>query len=233
MENIPDSDAERATRIKDLFTRAGCGKLVHDQHVEGEDLPNVICQLHGQDSGTVIVGAHYDRSTVERPIDDWSAAALLPALYQSLHSRSRHHTYVFVAFADHGEELIGSTFFAAHLSSSGAANAEAMVNLDALGLSPTKVSPTGSDKELVHDLLTMVYSLKLPASQIDLKAGSITDAEPFAARRIPCITIHSLTQPNIAERATTRFRPESYYDSYRLISGYLAYLDAILKQRPN
>jgi len=28
------------------------------------------------------------------------------------------------------------------------------------------------------------------------------------------------------------FRPNNYYDSYHLISGYLAYLDETLKSRP-
>jgi Zn-dependent M28 family amino/carboxypeptidase len=201
--------------------------------VEGSNLPNVICHLRGQKSGTVIVGAHYDRSTVARPIDNWSGAALLPALYQCLRAKRRHHSYIFVAFADHDKSLTGAKFFSDHLSSVEAAHAEAMVNLDVLGLSPTKVWSARSDKDLVHDLLTMVYALKLPASQIDLSSEEPTDGDPFSTRGIPPITIHSLTQQNLIEGATTSFRPDNYYDTYRLLCGYLAYLDEILKPRPN
>ncbi len=45
-----------------------------------------------------------------------------------------------------------------------------MVNVDALGFSPTKVWTGHSDKDLVHALIIMVYALKLPASQIDIAA---------------------------------------------------------------
>ncbi len=106
-----------------------------------------------------------------------------------------------------------------------------MINVDALGLSPTKVWTAHSDKDLVHSLIVMVYALKLSASQIDIAAAGATDSDPFAAHHIPQITIHSLTQQNVATGATTQFRPGNYYDTYRLLCGYLAYLDQSLKPR--
>lgn len=232
VEDIPGNDAERASRIRDLFQNAGCaGKMLSEETVEAAGVPNVICQLRGEESRAVIVAAHYDRSTVARPIDDWSSASLLPSLYQSLRARKRRHSYIFVAFADHEHAVSGAEIFAGHLSSTEAAQIEAMVDLDPLGLSPTKVWSGRSDKDLVHDLLTMVYTLKLPASQIDLQSTAATDADPFTARKIPCIVIHSLTQQNLIDNATTSFRPDNYYDTYRLLAGYLAYLDEILKPR--
>jgi hypothetical protein len=42
-----------------------------------------------------------------------------------------------------------------------------------------------------------------------------------------------LTQQNLSEGATTAFQPNNYYNTYRLVCGYLAYLDTILKPRPN
>lgn len=234
MQEIPGTDAERAERIKELFQAAGCkGQVLREQPVQGTEIPNIICHLRGQEEGTVIVGAHYDRSTVARPIDDWSGASLLPALYECLRSRRRHHSYIFIAFADHGQSLNGSMFFAQQLSNAEAAHIEAMINLDPLGLSPTKIWSSHSDKELVHDLLIMVYTLKLPASQIDLQSAGATDSDPFNARKIPSITIHSLTQQNLIDGATTSFRRDNYYDTYRLLCGYLAYLDEILKPRLN
>lgn len=233
-KEMPLSDGERAATIKALFSQEGCnGNLLQEQPVDGAATPNVICELRGEGDETVIVGAHYGRTSAGRPIDNWSGASLLPALYHSLHGRKRHHNFIFVAFADKGDELAGAKFFAVHMSLSELQRTEAMVNLDVLGLSPTKVWTSHSDKELVHDLVMMVYALKLPASQIDMEAAGTTDSEPFASRQIPHITIHSLTQQNLAEGATTALRPNNYYDTYRLLCGYLAYLDAILKPRPN
>ncbi len=232
---MPATDLDRASRIKELFAEAGCSPgLLREQTVEGADAPNVICELPGEGNEVVIVGAHYDRvSSAGRPIDNWSGAALLPALYHSLHSRKRRHHFIFAAFADKGVELAGAESFAGQISPADLRRTEAMVNLDVLGLSPTKVWTSHSDKDLVHDLLVMVYALKLPASQIDREAAGPSDSEPFASRQIPQITIHSLTQQNLANGATTPFRPNNYYDTYRLLCGYLAYLDTILKPRPS
>ena len=234
VKEAPASDAERASQIKTLFAQAGCnGASLREQAVTGAATPNIICELHGQDSETLIVGAHYEKNSTARPLDNWNAAVLLPALYKSLRGQKRHHHFVFVAFADQGGELSGSRFFAGHLTPVQLRQAEAMVNLDVLGLSPTKVWTSHSDKDLVHDLLIMVYALKLPASQIDMERASTTDSEAFSFIQVPTITIHSLTEPNLISGEPTEFRPGNYYDTYRLLCGYLAYLDLTLKPRPN
>jgi hypothetical protein len=235
MQSIPETNAARAARLKELFSAAGCnGNQLIEQKVEGAETPNIICRLGTGEGDTVIVGAHYDRtSSPRRLLDNWSGASLLPALYQSLRQRKRSHSFVFVAFADNGNGPAGAESFARHLTSSQLSRAEAMVNVDALGFSPTKVWTAHSDKDLVHDLIVMVYALKLPASQIDIAALGNTDSDVFAARHIPQITIHSLTQQNVTTGATTQFRPNNYYDTYRLLCGYLAYLDQSLKPRPH
>jgi peptidase M28-like protein len=235
MKSIPETNADRAARLKELFIQAGCnGNSLFEQKVEGAETPNIVCRLGTGEGDTVIVGGHYERtSSALRPLDNWSGASLLPALYQSLRERKRNHSFVFVAFADNGNDPAGAEFFARHLTRSELDRAEAMVNVDALGLSPTKVWTAHSDKDLVHALIVMVYALKLPASQIDIAAVGNTDSDPFAARHIPQITIHSLTQQNVSTGATTQFRPNNYYDTYRLLCGYLAYLDQSLKPRPH
>lgn len=233
MKTVPETNADRASKLKELFSNAGCnGKSLVEQKVDGVDSPNVICRLGTGEGGMVIVGAHYDRnSSALRPLDNWSGAAILPALYQSLRNRKRSHSFIFVAFADSGASPLGAEFFVKHLGRAQLDRAEAMINVDALGLSPTKVWTAHSDKDLVHSLIVMVYALKLSASQIDMAAAGTTDSDPFAVQHIPQITIHSLTQQNVTTGATTQFRPNNYYDTYRLLCGYLAYLDQTLKPR--
>jgi Peptidase family M28 len=234
VKDAPSTDSERASRIKTWFGEAGCnGNLLREQAVTGAPTPNVICELRGKGSEVVIVGAHYETASAARPLDNWSAAALLPALYKSLRGQKRRHRFIFVAFADQGGDLSGSRLFAGQMSPEELRRAEAMVNLDVLGLSPTKVWTSHSDKDLVHHLVVMVYSLKLPASQIDMERASTTDSEAFSFVQVPTITIHSLTEPNLAAGAVTPFRPSNYYDTYRLLCGYLAYLDITLKPRTN
>jgi len=228
--SVPEEDVQRAAQLKTLFQDAGCNRL-REQKVDETASPNVICELPGESTETIIVGAHYEKaSSPARPIDNWTGAALLPSLYHCLRYRPRHHRILFVEFADRGNELGGAEHFVAHLSAQEQAHVEAMINLDVLGLSATKVWTAHSDKELVQALVHMMYTMKLTASQIDIAGAGSTDSEPFASRRIPQITIHSLTQPNLAG-AVTPFRPAAYYDTYRLLCGYLAYLDATLKPR--
>jgi hypothetical protein len=235
MKNIPESNPERAARLKELFIQSGCGEsFLSEQKFDGSDTPNIVCRLGTGENDLIIVGAHYERaSSPQRPLDNWSGAALLPVLYESLRNRKRNHSFLFVGFADNGNSPAGAESFVRQLSRSQLEHADAMVNLDALGLSPTKVWAAHSDKDLVHDLIVMVYALKLPASQIDIAALGSTDSDPFAVRHIPQITIHSLTQQNVVSGAGSQFRPTNYYDTYRLLCGYLAYLDQTLKSRPH
>ena len=235
MKSIPEGNTERVSRLKELFTQAGCrGNSLFEQKVEGAETPNVICLLGTGEGDTVIVGAHYERaSSTQRPLDNWSGAALLPVIYQSLRDRKRTHSFIFVAFADDGSDPAGAESFAHHLTQSQLERAESMVNVDTLGFSPTKIWTAHSDKDLVHALIVMVYALKIPASQIDIAALGHKDSDPFKARHIPQITIHSLTQQNVVSGVTTQFRPNNYYDTYRLLCGYLAYLDRLLKPRPH
>ncbi len=233
MKTIPETNEDRAAKLKELFINAGCnGKSLMEQKVDGVDTPNIICRLGTENEAMVIVGAHYDRnSSAQRPLDNWSGAAILPALYESLRHSKRSHSFLFVAFADSGANPMGAQYFVSHLGRAQLERTEAMINVDALGLSPTKIWSAHSDKDLVHSLIVMVYALKLSASQIDMAEAGATDSDPFAARHIPQITIHSLTQQNVATGATTQFRPTNYYDTYRLLCGYLAYLDQKLKPR--
>ncbi len=231
--NIPASDQERARQLTQWFREAGCkGNLLSEQTVEGSETPNIICRMKGKTDETIVVGAHYDRAaSPQRRFDNWNGALLLPSLYQCLRTRRRRHTVIFVAFADHGDQPAGAEAFLNHLGLAELKALKAMINLDALGFSPTKDWSDHSDKELVQALMTIVYAIKIPASQIDIRAAGRSDSEPFLAREIPQITIHSLTQANLKAGKITPFEPSSFYDSYRLICGYIAYLDENYKSR--
>jgi hypothetical protein len=242
-EDPPDGLQERETRIKQLFTDAGCAsdRLSEQPLATGT---NVICRLAGKGKGTIIVGANYNPAR----FDNWTGASLLPSLFQSLRNRKRHHTFIFVAFADGDDDLAGSKFFAQQMPQAEVERTAAMVNLDALGFSLTKFSSNGSDKKLVTSFVTVMYALKQMGSQVDISRAVRLDSEPFASRQIPQITIHSLMhdevtalepveQPLVAApnddfaHIEAGFHSNFYYSSYQLISGYLAFLDETLKLR--
>ena len=216
--------------MKELFLESGC-LSVSEQSVPSSELPNVVCRLKGESEETIIVGANYGQVSP----DNWAGASLLPSLYQSLAARKRRHSFVFVAFADEEKTSTGARFFANQMTDAEVRHSEAMIDLDALGWSPTKFWAAHSDKSLIKALVVVMYALKLPASQVDIAKAGYADSEAFASRDIPQITLHSLTRDSVAVMHTQqaqKFRPDNYYDSYHLIAGYLAYLDETLKERP-
>jgi hypothetical protein len=71
---------------------------------------------------------------------------------------------------------------------------------------------------------------------MDVERVGSTDSESFAGKHIPRITVHSLTQQTFSilhSNADTvkALHPDEYYDTYRLLSGYLVYLDQTLQPR--
>lgn len=232
-EHSPATPEERRSRIRQLFLQAGCANSeLSEQRLEKVAGANVICRLPGKSKETIIVGATYSQMAP----DNWSGASLLPTLFETLANHRRRHTFIFVAFADGNSDLAGSEFFVGHMTQMEVDHTEAMVNLEALGFSPTKISSTESDKDLVKDFMTVTYALRQMASQVDVSKGVHVDSEPFAFVHIPQITIHSLTTEAVADlhspdKDQDQFRSNFYYKSYTLVSGYLAYLDEILKPR--
>jgi putative aminopeptidase FrvX len=231
VEDVPRKNSDRELRIKQLFHEVGCASTISEQPVKRSRLPNVVCILPSESDEAIIVGAHYDQiSPAQGIIDNWSGASLLASLYQGLKSEKRHHTFLFIAFTDEELGLVGSEFYAGHMSREEVARTRAMVNLDSLGLSPTKVWVHRADPELVAALLTVAGAMKLPVSEVDVERVGSADSESFASRHIRRITIHSVTQETFrvlhSSRDTVKeLNFDDYYDSYHLLSGFLAYLD--------
>jgi Peptidase family M28 len=228
------TNSERGARLKRMFVDVGCGEHVSEQPVKSSKAPNVICVLPGSSDRVIIVGAHFDRVPAGDGVaDNWSGASLLPAFYESLKVVPRQHTYVFIGFTDEEKGRVGSIFYARKMTPAQAAATDAMVNLDTLGLAPTEVWTSRSDKNLILALAGVANHLKLPLRGLNFEqAGYSTDSESFRIRKIPRITIHSLTQKSENDRILHTRKDklsamdlDEYYDTYHLVTVYLAYLD--------
>lgn len=236
LKEPPRKNAERGKRLKEMLGSAGCApKLLVEQKVKGSKLPNVVCTLKGATDSVIVVGAHYDFVNAgQGVVDNWSGAALLPSLLASLKDHPRKHTFIFVGFSDEEVGLVGSKAYVKQLSKEEIGRYRAMVNMDSLGLSPTKVWVSRADKRLVDALGNVAGSLKLPVAGVNVEKVGSTDSVPFAQAKIPSITIHSVTQETLEVLHSTRdnmkaIQMDSYYDTYNLLAVYLAYLDTILE----
>lgn len=231
-------DKQREAQLHQMFADSGCdSQHLSEQPVKGAKLPNVICVLPGSSDRTIIVGAHFDHIPAgDGVVDNWSGASLLPSLYEALKVAPREHTYVFIGFTDEEKFEVGSRFYVKQMTKQEVQQTEAMVNMDTLGLSPTKVWASHADKFLVNVLFHLADQLKMPASVVNVEGVGSTDSEQFAERHIPSITIHSLTQQawddhilHSSKDKISAMRLDDYYETYHLITLYLAYLDQVLQ----
>ena len=230
---------ERKVALEQMFREAGCdGERLSQQKVEGSKLPNVICVLPGRTDSIIIVGGHFDAAEGSPGVaDNWSGAALLPSFFQSLSGQNRAHTFVFIGFNDRTKEIAGSEFYYSQLPAEQTVKVKAMVNLDSLGLSPTKVWMSRSDRDLANSLNSVATAMKLPLSAMETDHVGGSDGDAFSRRNIPTVTIHSVTTEAFPILRSARdqldtVHMDEYFASYRLIAAYLAFLDGRLDTAP-
>ena len=227
---------EREALIRKWLADAGCKESnLAEQSLERRLPPNVICVLPGETADVILVGAHTDHVNEfgDGVVDNWTGASLLASLLYSVNERPRRHTFVFVGFSAEEKGLVGSAYYAEHLTPAQRGRIAGMVNLDSLGLGPTEVWATHADKILLDALAAVAAASKLPAEAMNVDEVGSADSESFASYHIPRITLHSVTQQTWPILHSSRdkldaIKMKDYYDSYRLIAAYLAYLDDAL-----
>ncbi len=230
------NDQQREATLKQMFGDAGCDQQrLSEQEVKRARQPNVICVLPGSSDKVILVGAHFDHVLAgDGVVDNWSGASLLPSLYEAVKIVPRTHTYVFVGFTDEEKGEVGSHFYAGQMTKEQVAATDAMVNMDTLGLATTEIWASHSDKRLSSALIYIAKQLGLPVKAINVEQIGSTDSEQFAARNIPSITIHSLTQEtwnarilHTSKDRISAMRLDDYYQTYTLVAAYLAFLDQV------
>src|SRR5580765_5613641 len=230
------SNKQREITLKQMFSEAGCDdQHLSEQPVKGSKQPNVICLLPGTSDKVIIVGAHFDRVPEgDGVVDNWSGASLLPSLYETVKIEPRKHTYIFIGFTDEEQGEVGSRFYVRQMTKEQVAATDAMVNMDTLGLAPTEVWASHSDKRLTGALAYVAKQLNVPIAAVIVDQVGSTDAEQFAERKIPRITIHSLTQEtwnarilHTSKDKISAMRLDDYYQTYRLLAAYVISLDQV------
>ncbi|HUO29520.1 MAG TPA: M28 family peptidase [Bryobacteraceae bacterium] len=231
---------DREATLKKLFGDAGCpAEWIAEQPVKHLKIPNVMCTWPGSTGARILVSAHTDHvETGDGTVDDWSGAAMLADLIESLRSVPRRHTFVFIGFSGEEQGLVGSAFYVKQLTPEQRSTIAAEVNLECLGLSHTEVWSGHADRQLANLAAVIAAAAKLPVHGVNLEEVYQDDAVSFAERRIPTIPFHSLTQETLAVLHSPHdtihaIHPDYYYESYRLLAYYLAFIDQRLDAKPD
>jgi peptidase M28-like protein len=234
LSQVANQNAERETTLKRMFEDAGClGDHLREQPVPQSHLPNLICERPGATDSVILVGAHFDKVKAGAGVvDNWSGASLLPSLFQSLGPEIHKHTFVFVGFTDEESGLVGSRYFVGHLTPKQRGRIHAMINLDTLGLGPTKVLLAHSDVRLTEAAETVARQMSLPLQVFNVR-HVYDDSQPFQRAKVPTLVIHSVTAVTLRilhspadQMAQIRF--DDYYTTYRLLADCLAAIDGQL-----
>lgn len=227
------SNEKRQINLKTMFVEAGCdGEHLTEQSIPGRKQKNLICTLEGTSEVTFIVGAHFDHAEDygQGVVDNWSGASLLPSLFEGLKSQSLKHTFRFIGFAEEEKGLIGSQFYAKQLKPDEVKYIGVMLDLDSLGLGPTNLWLTHSDKSMAAGLKAVADALNLPLQVVNADQVGDEDSTPFRKLHVPTLMLHSITQETFSILHSPHdnlevFRSGDYYDSYRLIAAYLSSLE--------
>ncbi|MEQ1947291.1 MAG: M28 family peptidase [Bryobacteraceae bacterium] len=222
---------KRGPAIRQLFEDAGCvSPKIEELPVKGLKTPNVVCTSPGSLDSVIVVGAHFDLVEAGHGVvDNWSGASLLPSLYEGFTKTQRRHTFRFVAFAGEERGMVGSRAYVREIQKNHD-TVSAMVNMDTLGLGETEIWVSRADKNLVELMDLAAAATDLPVKGMNIEAVGSTDSESFREKKIPAITIHSLTQATLPLLHSPKdnidaIRKDEYYRTYRLVLAYLAVLD--------
>ncbi len=228
----------RQERVRSLFAAAGCDPAkLEERKLKHGKWSNVICTLPAANDalGEIVVGAHFDHvSTGDGIIDNWSGAALLASLFESMKVQPRRHTFIFISFADEETGLNGSRDFAKSLSKDQLSSIRALVNLDSLAAGTTAIWLTHADKRLAGDAAAVAQSLKVPLRVFNVDSAGDSDSTSFRNLNIPVIDFHSLNQSTFSIIHSSRdnfnaVNMTAYTDSFRLISTFLGFIDQQLQ----
>jgi Zn-dependent M28 family amino/carboxypeptidase len=243
VDAFPLANAERQAHMRKLFEAAHCPEI-HEVPLGKKPVPaTIVCVWPGSQPEAIVVGAHFDKvEKGEGKIDNATGSVLLPHLMRALHSSPKQHTFIYCAFAEEEQGLLGSKA----LVKKGLPGREkelfsqsikAMINIDSVATGNTAIALSNSDQWLAAIARSIASALKVPLDFINVDQVGRSDGASFAAKGVPSIEFHSLTNETFpilhTERDTMKeFKADHYSDTYRLIAFYLAHLDTAILSRP-
>ena len=238
LHSCPKKDIEREQKLQALFSEAGCtGPALTLDQPKHSKFGNVVCTLQGVSPEEIVVGAHFDHVEAgSGAVDNWSGASMLPSLYEALAKDPRKHTFVFVSFYGEEQGMVGSQQYVRDLGEEKLARIDAMVNMDTLGLGPTEIWVSHADPALAKKAFALANAMKLPLSGVNVERVGSTDSETFREKKVPSITFHTVTQStwhilHSRDDQLSQIKEDDYYDTYKLLSAYLVYLDENVPER--
>lgn len=240
LKRLEQDNKERRRTLEALFQEAGCTAPALSSHkVRTATAPNLVCELKGEAGAPIIVvSAHFDKVRAGAgAIDNWSGASMLPSFYQALaQGRGVKHTFLFLAFTDEEQGLIGSRAWVRDHKKTLLKDVRAVVNIDSIGAGPLYLWHSQANPELEQQALRLSRALKIPLSGMNVDKVGQSDSLPFRDNKAATIDFHSLdnnTFPilHTIDDQLSAMKLDEYKSTYRFLTFYLAFLDQSLRPK--
>ena len=181
---------------------------------------NIIAELPGKQTDTILLGAHYDTANLSAPgaVDNASGVGVLLELARMLGQTQHQETYQIVFFGAEESGLVGSSYYTAQSDLSAI---QWMLNLDMVG-TPLEIDIAGKKSappELVRQIVQVARSEGIPfhvsrdfmvMTREGVQGGN-SDFSPFLDQGIPALGL------GISGRAGGYFhRPEDQIEQVTL-----------------
>lgn len=226
---VPCDNAKRLDAVRAMFVRVGAKpddlRLDDYGHVQ-----NLVLRKPGTERGTIVIGAHYDKTRAGcGAIDNWTGQVVMAHVFRTLKDAPLRKTLVFAAFGREEEGLIGSRAMASAIPKDARADYCAMVNLDSFGRSGAQVLDNASSPSLRRFSADLAQRMNVPFTHAAVKLAD-SDSTSFMLNGIPAVTLHGLSDDHGAILHTRRdepsiVNPASVYLGYRLALGMVAEID--------
>ena len=250
----PQSAAEQIHRLRAEFEAAGCaGGNLYEEAIPKQALPNLICEMPGTESGSIVIGAPIQLvgKGPERETQ-WATLALLPLLAESLGHVPHRRSLVFVAFCEQQHGLRGSSEYLKELTNEQRQEIRAMVGLEDIGRTPLVYALAQEDLGLANWLTSSSMTLRMHSIPMEITARGVdarlingqresvsdeylVEAKTFQRAHIPAIAVRSGPMSMIPAMRRTSSWPgdtsgksldlDIYEQTYNLLSVYLLNLD--------
>lgn len=192
IERVDCDDKDRLAEVKKLFVETGA-KPDEIKIEKFDNVQNIVLTVRGKTDETIVVGGHYDKTTLGcGVIDNWAGVVLVANFYKYFKNRNNKKTYKFVAFGKEEKGLIGSKAMVEEIGEN-KKNYCAMVNFDSFGFTDIWTLENISDKNLI-DLAKKVADKRNSRFAVKNFTGASSDSKSFKDAEIPAITLSSLDE---------------------------------------
>jgi Iap family predicted aminopeptidase len=226
-DSVPCKNGDRLKAVKALFEKMGA-KTEEIAVEKARGAENVVIRKAAANESLekIVIGAHYDKVPDGcGAVDNWTGVVALAHIYRSVKDLPLKKNIVFAAFGKEEEGLVGSSGMAGAIKKEQVAEYCAMINIDSLGLGAPQTLDNVSSRKLIGFTGALAKEMKITFAHTRVD-GASSDSASFIGKKVPAVTIHSLTNDwqkilHTGNDQSSKVNHESVYAGYRVALALL------------